>query len=295
MGSASETRHQGAVTLADGRRLEFRRWGRAGAQPVLYCHGVPGGSHELGLAEPALERCGADLDVVAPSRPGYGGSTPVRRRGFGGWADDAKQLADDLGWERFAVLGASGGAPFALACAQRLGDRVGPVALVAGVAPPDLPGMDRSAAVAGKAANPVLRRLRYWLPALGLRAGRGDRIAAGIVDALGPEDREALADPPVAAMFRRVVADALARWGRTAADEAGLLLRPWDIDLHAVTQDVRVWHGRRDTRIPFRVARSLVDLLPRASCRVWPEHGHFSWATSDDLAEIVAHLDPPAA
>jgi pimeloyl-ACP methyl ester carboxylesterase len=45
------------------------------------------------------------------------------------------QLADALGVPRFAVMGASGGAPHALACAALLAGRVTGVVCLAGLAP----------------------------------------------------------------------------------------------------------------------------------------------------------------
>jgi pimeloyl-ACP methyl ester carboxylesterase len=45
------------------------------------------------------------------------------------------QLADELGWRRFAVMAVSGGGPFALACAQALPERVLAVSLASSLGP----------------------------------------------------------------------------------------------------------------------------------------------------------------
>ena len=59
------------------------------------------------------------VKMVAYDRPGYGGSDPKsaarRRRGA-----DIAAIADELGFDRFAVVGGSGGAPHALACGALL-------------------------------------------------------------------------------------------------------------------------------------------------------------------------------
>ena len=46
------------------------------------------------------------------------------------WPADVRQLADELGLERFAILGWSGGGPYALACAWSMPDRVAAVGLI---------------------------------------------------------------------------------------------------------------------------------------------------------------------
>jgi len=50
-------------------------------------------------------------------------------------ASDVEQIADALGLARFAVMGASGGGPHALACAALLPTRVSSVACLASLAP----------------------------------------------------------------------------------------------------------------------------------------------------------------
>ena len=133
----------GMVELTDGRRVAFLDRGPRDAPVVVYCHGTPGSRLELLLAEPTIERSAIDVRIVALDRPGYGRSTPVPGRRYTHWAHDMEQTADRLGIGRFSVLGASGGSPFALACASGLEDRIPRAGIVAGIAPPEAPGMDQ--------------------------------------------------------------------------------------------------------------------------------------------------------
>ena len=59
--------------------------------------------------------------LVSYGRPSYGGSRPNAGRDVASAAADVAGLADALEIERFAVMGASGGGPHALACAALLG------------------------------------------------------------------------------------------------------------------------------------------------------------------------------
>src|SRR5690606_21316415 len=62
------------------------------------------------------------------------------RRTIVRWPDDVAELADALGLARFSVLGPSGGAPYAAACAWSLPHRITGVGLVASIGPIDAPG-----------------------------------------------------------------------------------------------------------------------------------------------------------
>src|SRR5689334_19202051 len=99
---------QNHITLPDGRRLAYAEFGDPGGNPVLYFHGAPSSRLEpLLVGDEAWGRKG--LRVIAPDRPGIGGSDFQHGRGFSNWPTDVVALADALGLDRFAVLGNSGG------------------------------------------------------------------------------------------------------------------------------------------------------------------------------------------
>ena len=108
--------------LAGGRRLGYAEFGDPHGQPVLAIHGTPGSRFMFALTDQAARLRG--LRIIAPERPGYGLSDYCRKEGLPHAADDLKSLADTLGLDRFAVLGVSGGGPFAIAAASAMPDRV---------------------------------------------------------------------------------------------------------------------------------------------------------------------------
>src|SRR5690242_16188951 len=67
--------------------------------------------------------------LIAPTRPGYGDST-LSPPGLARTAPDTVELADQLGLDRFALVGSSGGGPFALAVAAAAPERVSAVAVL---------------------------------------------------------------------------------------------------------------------------------------------------------------------
>src|SRR4051794_7457843 len=123
------------ITLPDSRTLAVHSTRTGPAGTVIWHHGTPQtGALLAPLVAAAAER---DLRVVSYGRPGYGGSSPRPGRDVASAADDVAAIANALGLRRFAVMGASGGGPHALACAARLGDRVTAVVCLAGLAPYD--------------------------------------------------------------------------------------------------------------------------------------------------------------
>jgi pimeloyl-ACP methyl ester carboxylesterase len=281
---------EGLVRVADGRWVQYAERGQVDAPVVVYCHGTPGSRREIEWAAPAIASSGVPMRLIALNRPGYGRSSWVPLEGFLPWAQDVARLADHLELERFAVLGASGGSPFALAIAQELGPRVRRVGIVGGLGPPGLPGMQRSAALSAEWRNPAARKAKYRLLATGYRFGLASWLEGRLLAALGDADRRAISGPAARSTLHEVVREAFGHGGAAAADEAGLFLGQWDVDLDRVTQPVHVWHGGQDTRIPAEVGRELAEILPDASYTLWPEHGHFSWAGSGRIADVAAFL-----
>jgi len=111
-----------SMTLPDGRVLAYTDLGASSNPLVLYCHGAPSSRLDLVAFEDALTAL--DVRVVSADRPGYGRSSPQAGHHLEDWPADVAALADHLGVERFAVMGASSGGPYAVASAALLLDRV---------------------------------------------------------------------------------------------------------------------------------------------------------------------------
>ena len=126
---------EGSARTADGRSLAFVERGAAEGAPVIVCHGTPGSRFARHPDPEIYARHG--VRMVAYDRPGYGGSDPLEGRSVADAAADVAAIADELGFERFAVVGGSGGAPHALACGALLGDRVLRVGAMVTPAPSD--------------------------------------------------------------------------------------------------------------------------------------------------------------
>jgi pimeloyl-ACP methyl ester carboxylesterase len=275
------------ITLADGRRLSWHEFGDPDGSPVIYTAGTPVSG--LGGAVYDETARAAGLRWISPDKPGYGGSDYQRNRSLSSWGNDVATLAGHLGLDRYALAGESGGAPFTLAAARQLADRVSVVALIAAggpMGPAERVGMTASA-----------RRMN-WLarnaPALNLV-----RIAAMRRELVNPQRRErdlhdAMAAAPDAAHAAAArieidaVADALRPGSRATVQELALIKREWTFPLSEVTTPVHLWHGARDRNAPIAHARRLARELPDATLHVSDSSGHDVGV--DRSAELMAVL-----
>lgn len=278
----------GALELADGRSLGYNDWGPADAPAIVYCHGFPGCRREVELARQRVDRAGAAVRIVAFDRPGYGLSTFQPRRTFLHWPIDLAEAADRLGIGRFAALGGSGGSPYALATGLKLADRVTRIGIVVGAAPVAAPGMAR--ALAWPSRNRLVRRIQLETIAVAFRLGRADRIINRSLAALSPVDQAALRRPEVRRWYSQVFAETVVQGGRGAAYEAQLYRRDWGFRPQDVLSETYLWYGGRDANVPAAVGRWLHAAIPHSHFTLWPQHGHFTWALSDDCLEVIASL-----
>ena len=127
------------VQAADGRTLMYESWGAPDGEPVFLFHGTPGSRVGPHPRPSVLYRLG--IRLICHDRPGYGGSDPLPGRSVAHAAEDVAAIADHLGLDRFAVVGRSGGAPHALACAALLPKQVTRVAVLVPLAPRHADGL----------------------------------------------------------------------------------------------------------------------------------------------------------
>ena len=82
------------------------------------------------------------LRLISYDRPGYGGSSPQPGRTVADCAGDVRTICAQLGIDRLATWGISGGGPHVLACAALLPDLVTAAASLASAAPYGAEGLD---------------------------------------------------------------------------------------------------------------------------------------------------------
>lgn len=265
------------VRLRDGRRLGYAEYGHPGGRPVLFFHGL--GTTRV-ICPPddgtALQQ---GIRLVAVDRPGIGISDPRPGRRLLDWPADVVQLADQLAIDRFAVVGWSGGGPYAAACGYLLPDRVERVGLVSSPAPlagvPEADYMRRFHRTAARTAHraPWMIRLALWHWG---RPQRRDpaRFFDRSVATMNGSDRDILAEPALRVRMIESSGELYRHGGRGLYDEALVLARRWGFDPSDIRVPVHVWHGDMDETVPVRMAHYVARAIPGCDATFYPEDGH---------------------
>ncbi len=259
------------IVLPDGRAVGVAEYGDPAGSVVFALHGMPGSRVMFATLGEAARH--ASVRLVALDRPGYGLSD--RRRGgtLLDYTTDMSAVADALGIASFGVLGASGGAPYALACASRLANRVDRLGIVSGIGPLRTPG-----ALDGMAsANALVFRLARLSPGL-----VGALLPTMLRRALPSMEKAVAAGmsptpaipPPVLAIVVADQREAIRQGGAGIAFDAANLWRPWGFRIADLRMPVAFWHGDADTLAPVRLARSMASEIPGAVATFYPGEGH---------------------
>jgi pimeloyl-ACP methyl ester carboxylesterase len=268
--------HDATLELSDGRRLTYATLG-APSGPVVVVLDGPGSRGLARAAAPAATALGVRL--VAPDRPGAGGSTAAPRRAITDWPRDHAALLEALGVDRAGLLAQSGGTPFALAVATALAPRTTGLALIGAVAPLDDPATFAETGKQLRTALTLARRTPWLLRAVLRAAARGalrdpEKAARKFIKGIPPSDAAQLKEPALWALHVQATAEILAR-PDGFADELQLLAAPWDLDPATITVPVALWSGAEDTTHPTTHSRRLAALMGDAPVTVVPDTATF--------------------
>lgn len=233
---------------SEGGTLQVRISGDPEGFPVVYFHGTPGSRLDLAYGDDLIAAAGVRL--ISFDRPGYGGSSPGPF-GLSRVAHSALGLVDQLGVERFATLGLSGGGPFALATGAIGGPRVTRIGIASGAGPfQEVPGAIEElseidtqalALLPGNAAEAAATFASGFGPLRAATRRGDDAVRADFAPFLSARDRELFADPSVTGALIASMREGL----RKGADGGGwdnvAWVGAWDIDIAAIAQPVLLW------------------------------------------------------
>lgn len=268
------------IALRDGRALGFAEYGVPNGRPLIYLHGWPGSRLEPYAMRQGCARMG--LRMIAPDRPGLGLSDFKPGRTLTDFADDVSELADYLGWNRFAVLGVSGGGPYAAACAARIPQRVTVALLVCGVGPADAPDAIKNMVAINRWLLAMARkfpRVAGGVAGLCLRViwRKGHQVIPRQIEArLPPSDQKALENAELRQALIDSSTEALRRGVRGAAADGLLYAKPWGFALSEIGVPVFLWHGEADIVVPASMGHHLAENIPNCQAQFFPDDGHFS-------------------
>lgn len=258
------------------QQVTYRTWGSAKkGKPLIYSHGFPSSHLEaIFLAEEAIKQ---GFFLISYDRPGYGGTS----RSLGGkstFHQIPMLLADHFSFERFNIIGISGGAPTAIVTAIKEPKRVKSLTVVCGLAPyaaefhGDFPKRFK-----------VGFKLMKTLPSFAVEkilSSKGFRVGKNLKKDL----LKILLPPKDFAVVTSNNFEEFLKHSRKISSEqisAGVIT-----DLKIFSTDwwgqkkIEVpsvfWHGEKDPILPSKMSQRWKKLQPQLILKLLPDEGHYS-------------------
>lgn len=252
------------ITRSDGHKLAVDCIGAPKGLPVFLMHGTPGSRRGPRPRASVLYRLG--IRLICYDRPGYGGSDRRAGRTVADAAGDVQAIAEALDLGTFAVVGRSGGAPHALACAAQLSGWVSSVVALVGLAPPDAPGLDWYDGMTYSNKTEMAQEGAAEIAAtLTLRTEQYSADPQLLLDRLRPEltrpDLRIVDEVAIQRLLSESYAEALRQGAEGWIDDSLALRNPWDFDLAKIKVPVLIWHGLDDVFSPVGHARWLAHRI----------------------------------
>jgi pimeloyl-ACP methyl ester carboxylesterase len=320
---SSQNADSQTMTLPDGRTLGYAEYGHPEGYPLIYFHGYPSSRLEGEAAGPIARR--RRIKLYTLDRPGFGLSTYDPDRKVMDWPNDVAAFAKHAGLERFAVLGGSGGGPYAIACARALpAETMTRVGLLAPAGPWDKAGIKDvmwSSWFTHLAAiyTPSLLRIVADGAVGSARWAVGTNMVKGWIDqtleALTKKEQEesqkseALGEGSTWKLLEdetrpskttaqrrddtvRILLEAFAQGSEPSVQEARLLTTDWGFKFEDVAYDkIQIWHGTKDINSPISHIRWMAEHLQHADLVEYEDENHF--AVVKHLDDIIGGLIPP--
>ena len=267
------------LKLNSGRNLGYAEYGDPNGVPLFFFHGWPSSRLQGELLQESALKLG--IRVISPDRPGIGLSDFEPNRQLIDWPCVIEELAQHLQFDRFHLLGVSGGGPYALVTARALPHRVLGAGIVCGA-----PALYEF----GKEGLLWVYKLAIWsqrnipfvlnlsLRTAGWVAGRAlNQWPMNWLSKLySAADREALSNPVNHRLMMASSRQALFGDTQALTHDGLLYCADWGFDRSKITVPIHFWHGDSDANIPLELARKTANAVPGAKFTVTRGDGHFS-------------------
>lgn len=279
------------IVLPDGRCIGCAEYGDPSGLPAIALHGTPGSRVMFALADaPARER---GIRLLAPERPGYGLSDMRSFASLAEAAGDIRAVADHYGMRRFALIGVSGGGPYAVAAAAANPRRCQLLALAGPVGPiadlGDQFRMSKMHQLIFGTFGPSEFASRLFLQGLRFVISNQPEIAYRILlQRLGNADSEILHRPEVKQSLRAAITEGLRQTVEGAVQDVRLFCSPWGLNLSDIDVPTILWQGDDDSIVPPRAAFRLAQELPNCRLDVFSAGHYWPFARFDMILDAVA-------
>lgn len=280
------------LNLTNGE-LYWEEFGDPSGYPLFFFHGWPGSHLQAALASTVGAKLG--LRLIAPDRPGIGGSQFIADRKISDWPKSVVELADSLGLSKFSIFAVSGGGPYALACAHHIPERLHQVGICSGVPYSEwLREDDEASALLRTAikvhdklpglAPPIFSVLRSYM--LNLSSVESMR---GILPFLPEPDRSFLARTEMIEKLWLSTRESYRQSGEGVLHDIKLLTSEWGFQSWDVRFPIRWWQGDCDEICPLSAIQFVAGKNPSIHLSTYSNEGHYSLPLGR-TEELLSHF-----
>ena len=270
--------HEDMIKLNNGRTIGLAEYGAIHGKPVFYFHGFPGSRIEIAHYDEAAKFMG--LRIISLDRPGMGLSSFDTQRTILSWVDDVVTVADKLNINKFSVLGHSGGAPFVVACAYKIPDRINSAVIVSGMAPLEELTTKKGSTVS---QNLVANLIKFFPSITNLMMHMTKKMIANpeklnkqLVKQLPDVDKVILQDNKIQKEIINSLQESFKNGTSGPAQEMRLLFNAWGFNLRKVETPLVIWHGNKDKQAPICHAMAYKELVQNSTLHILENQGHHS-------------------
>jgi len=245
--------------------------------PVLYFHGFPGSRLDGNLFD--FDKTGKECNtrIIGIDRPGIGISDFQPDRTLLDWPEVVLSLADNLGIEKFSILGVSGGGPYALSCAYAIPERLLSISTVSGMGPYSYKESLNGKAMLIPKQNGVVRMLIAWGLKLAVMKNP-DKLKENIKATLPDTDLNYLKQSDKMEQLTKVFKESFRQGLKGYLYEAKLYRRNWGFKVSDIKTNVYLWHGTSDNNVSIDLAKRIASEIPNCKSTFIENEGHFSIA-----------------
>ena len=264
------------IKLRNGINIGYAIYGNKKNFPIFYFHGWPGSRFELKNIPLKKRKC----YLIALERPGYGISDPIPKFKILDWPKIILEVANKLKIKKFSIIGVSGGAPFALACAYSIkNNKLKSVAIVCGLAPREARGMDngRVGLLLYYGKKPILSWfLLNFIRGRLLKSNLENNFLRWKKKIPLPESDSRLFTINRGIKLIKNFKEALKHGTAGVHREAQLYAKDWNFNIKDIKKKIFVWHGASDLTVPVIISEYYKMKLKNKEIFIKSNEGHFS-------------------
>lgn len=278
------------IKLRDDRKLGYAQYGDPKGKPLFFFHGWPSSRFHGGVTDEAAKKL--KIKVISIDRPRIGLSDDKPSRTLLDFPDDVIELADKLRIKKFAVMGVSGGGPYAASCAFKIPERITKAGIVVGLAPTYIPGILEGTSTLAKfgwsnyGKYPLARTVGALLQYLNAKYGPSlgfHRFMFG-----SKADRKLYGNSKLRKETREGTKEAFRQGYKGAEQDLKLYTTPWEFNLKDIKAKVYLWYGEDDKNVSLAMGEYYASQIPGSKLTIYPNEGHL--ATRTHIEEILKTL-----